>query len=148
MDRRLSHGCFISGYRVIVCGGRDFSDEVLCFRSLDGILSRYGRCEIVSGHAKGADRLGEKYAEANGLECAVFPADWRRYGRGAGLIRNREMLLYAKQAFPVVVAFWNGQSRGAKQMIDIAEQAGAAVHVVRYGNGASRSGSSMRRSSD
>jgi hypothetical protein len=60
--------------RVIVCGGREFNDRELCFTKLDQILPDYENPEIVSGHAKGADLLGEKYAKLHSLPLKVFPA--------------------------------------------------------------------------
>ncbi len=119
--------------RVIVCGGRDFNDKGLCFSQLERILAYYDKIEIVSGHAKGADTFGEEYAKTHDLPIAIFKPDWKQYGRGAGPVRNREMLRYALEENPVVIAFWNGSSRGTKNMIDQAEKAGAKVHIVDIG---------------
>lgn len=119
--------------RIIVCGGRDFADEDLFIKSMDEILPQYEDVEIVSGHAKGADTFGERYAEAHGIPVAIFKADWKKYGRGAGPVRNKEMLEYAKQESPVIIAFWDGKSKGTKNMIDQGTKANAKVHVVRYG---------------
>ena len=66
------------------------------------------------------------------MTCKVFPADWKKWGKAAGPIRNREMLLYAKERAPVIVAFWNGISSGTRDMIEQAENAGVEVHIVRY----------------
>lgn len=118
--------------RVIVCGGRDFSDKELCFENLDRILADYDDVAIVSGHAGGADLLGEEYAAHKGLTCKVFPADWKKWGKAAGPIRNHEMLVYAEKAVTVIVAFWDCRSPGTKNMIEQAEHAGAEVHIVRY----------------
>ena len=117
--------------RVIVCGGRDFDNRELCFESLDRYLKGYENIEIVSGHARGADTLGEEYAHAHGLKLAIFKADWEQYGKGAGAIRNRQMLRYASKETPVVIAFWDGKSRGTKNMIDQAIET-AITHIVRY----------------
>lgn len=116
--------------RVIVCGGREFNDRELCFSKLDQILSEYENPEIVSGHAKGADLLGEKYAKLHSLPLKVFPAEWKKYGRGAGPVRNRQMLQYALEEKPLIIAFWNGVSPGTKDMIRQAEDAGAEVRIV------------------
>lgn len=118
--------------RIIVCGGVDFTDRTLCFRELNRLLAYYGKIEIVSGHARGADTLGEEYAKEHNIRLAVFPADWKRYGRVAGPIRNKQMLQYASEQSPVVIAFWNGTSPGTRNMIQLAEKAGAEVHIVRY----------------
>lgn len=118
--------------RVIVCGGRDFNDKELCFKSLDKYIGDDSTIELVSGHAKGADTIGEDYAKQRNLKVSVFKPDWKRYGRGAGPIRNRQMLEYALESRPMIIAFWDGQSRGTKNMIDQARKAGATVHIVSY----------------
>ena len=116
--------------RVIVCGCRDFDDKVFCFSQRDSILSGYSDPEIVSGHADGADQYGEEYANAQGLKLSIFPAEWSRFGRAAGPIRNRKMLEYALEETPLIIAFWNGKSRGTKNMIMQAQKAGAEVRIV------------------
>ena len=117
--------------RVIVCGCRDFCNQDFCFRILDEILGEYDDPEIVSGHAKGADACGEAYARLRSLPLKVFPAEWDKYGRAAGPIRNKQMLLYALEAKPLVIAFWDGLSRGTKNMISQAEKADVEVRIVR-----------------
>lgn len=116
--------------RVIVCGCKDFKDRDFCFSKLDEILPGYDNPEIVSGHAKGADAFGEDYAKQHSLPLQIFPAEWNRYGRAAGPIRNRAMLQYALEKKPLIIAFWNGTSRGTKNMISQAEKAGAEVKIV------------------
>ena len=71
--------------RVLICGGRDFSDRDYLFESLDSFLLNYDAIEIVSGHANGADKLGEEYAMLHGYSLKVFKAEWSKYGRAAGL---------------------------------------------------------------
>ena len=83
---------------------------------------------IVSGHAKGADTLGEKYAQERGLNIELHPADWHSHGRAAGPIRNAEMAAEAD----ALIAFWDGQSRGTANMIKIAKDKGLQVAVVKY----------------
>ena len=122
----------IMNMRVIICGGRDFADKKLCFDSLGRLLSEYEAMEIVSGHARGADLFGEEYARIHGLKLTVFKADWKKYGRGAGPVRNRQMLEYALKGTAVIIAFWDGKSKGTKNMIDQARKAGAEVKIVRY----------------
>ncbi len=117
--------------RVIVCGSRSFEDRELLFRTLDGALGRMDRVEVVSGHSKGADLLAEAWAGERGIPFTVFSPDWKRYGRVAGPKRNGEMLAYARQRRPLVLAFWDGKSRGTKNMIRLAEKAGVEVRIVR-----------------
>ena len=118
--------------RVVICGGRDFDDRKLCFEALDSILAGEDEVEVVSGHANGADALGEEYARANGLEITVFKPDWKRYGKGAGLVRNRQMVDYARETDGLVVAFWDGESRGTKSTIDYSRKCGLETRIVSY----------------
>ena len=118
--------------RIIVCGGRDFNDYELFRKNMDEIMAEYPEVELVSGHARGADMFAERYASEHNVPIAVFKADWEKYGRAAGPIRNRKMLEYALEEDAVVIAFWDGESRGTRNMVSQAEKAGALVTVVRY----------------
>lgn len=120
--------------RMIVCGGRDFNDRALLHETLAEAIMRYLDVEIVSGHARGADIMGEWYAKDHGIPCKVFPAQWDKYGKSAGYRRNAQMLEYAMQERAVVIAFWDGQSRGTKHMIETSKKAGAEVIVIGYRN--------------
>ena len=119
---------------VIVAGGRTFNDKELLDNVLDHLFTPLGRreptdCdEIVSGLANGADSLGEQWAGTNWINVKEFPANWEKYGRSAGHIRNAEMADYGD----VLVAFWDGASRGTKGMIEVALKRGLTVHVYRY----------------
>lgn len=115
--------------RIIVAGGRDFQNYPLLCRKLDKILSSLsGEIIILSGAARGADKLGERYAAERGHAVERFPADWGTYGRRAGPLRNAQMAIAATHC----VVFWDGVSRGTKSMVDIAERAGLPLRVVRY----------------
>lgn len=116
--------------RIIVCGNKDFKNRELCFEKLKELIPKYTNPEIVSGHARGTDTFGEEFARAEGIRCSIFKAEWSHYGKAAGPIRNREMLDYAMEENPVVIAFWNGRSRGTKNMIELAKKAGAEVIIV------------------
>ncbi len=118
--------------RLIVCGGKDFRDYEFLSEKLDDLISRYEYVELVSGHAKGADTLAEIYANNNMIPIKVFPASWELYGKAAGPIRNREMLTYAREAYPAVAAFWDGKSRGTGNMLKQAKAAGVECHVFPY----------------
>lgn len=118
--------------RIIVCGGRDFTDKKKFSKYLDIILSRYENIEIVSGGAKGADSFSEEYAHEHGISITIFKANWSKYGKAAGPIRNKEMLKYALKEKPVIIAFWDGKSRGTKNMLKQAKLAGAVCHIVHY----------------
>lgn len=81
--------------------------------------------EVVSGGARGVDYAGEIWAKANGIPVKVFPADWDKYGRGAGYRRNTQMAEYAE----ALVAVWDSESRGTHHMITVAKNAGLRVYV-------------------
>ncbi len=118
--------------RVVVCGGRDFQDRELCFKTLDGLLEEETDVEIVTGGAGGADALGAEYAQARARELTVFKPEWDRFGKSAGPVRNRQMVSYAGETRAAVVAFWDGASPGTASTISFARQAGLETHVIRY----------------
>ena len=120
--------------RIIVAGGRDFTDYALLSETLDAILEKYIESEtsIVSGSCRGADALGERYAREHGIPVVRFPADWQAYGKAAGPIRNRKMAEYAAECDGMLVAFWNGESRGTASMIRLAEKYGLQIKTITY----------------
>ena len=118
--------------RIIVAGGRTFQDYDLLKKTLDEILPMCENAEIISGHAKGADTLGEQYAKEHNLPCCIFPAEWKKHGTRAGFIRNSQMLEYAFKERPFVVAFWNGNSHGTKDTIDKAIKMGIPCYVFGF----------------
>jgi len=114
--------------KVIIAGGRDFNDYNMLKEACDWALSKLTDIEIVSGCAKGADSLGEKYASEAGHPCKLFPADWEKYGKAAGYKRNAEMAKYAN----CLIAFWDGKSKGTQHMINIAKNNGLSVKIINY----------------
>ena len=119
--------------RLIVCGGVDFIDYGFFKAQMDRLIAHYENIRLVSGHARGADSLAERFAAESGIPIQVFPAEWKKYGKAAGPIRNRVMLDYAKEETPVVAAFWDGQSRGTGNMLKQAKETGAECHIFAYG---------------
>ena len=114
--------------RLIIAGGREFSDYPLLRSTLDHLLQNHEHITIVSGAARGADKLGEAYACERNHEIAMYPADWNTHGKSAGYKRNELMADNADW----LMAFWDGQSRGTKHMIDIATRKGLQVKVHHY----------------
>lgn len=118
--------------KVIIAGTRDFNDYAFLKKNLDyflqGINPNNEEIEIVSGNARGADKLGERYAKEHNLPVKLFPANWDKYGKQAGYLRNQEMANYSD----VLIAFWDEKSKGTKHMIDIAKKQGLTVIVVGY----------------
>jgi dissimilatory sulfite reductase (desulfoviridin) alpha/beta subunit len=119
-------------FKVVIAGSRGFSNYKLLKETCDKYLREKKKTHnviVVSGHARGADTLGEKYASDEDLDLEIYPADWKKYGKSAGFMRNEQMADIAD----AVIAFWNGESHGTKHMIDIAEEKGLNVKVVNYG---------------
>lgn len=109
--------------RVVVAGSRNIFDYELLKRAIDE--SGFEITEIVSGGAKGIDSLGEHWAAHNSVACKVFNADWQQFGRRAGPLRNKEMAEYAD----ALIAIWDGESKGTKNMILNAQNSGLQIHV-------------------
>jgi len=114
--------------KVIIAGGRDFDDFNKLCKVCDEFLQNHSNIEIVSGAYKGADLLGERYAAERNYPIKQFPADWKRYRKSAGHKRNAEMAAYAD----VLIAFWDGKSKGTKHMIELATQTGLKVNVFYF----------------
>ena len=111
--------------KTIIAGSRSVTDLDLVADAVRA--SGFDITEVVSGGAPGVDSLGEQWAEQHGIPVTRFPADWKRYGRRAGPIRNTEMAEYAE----ALIAVWDGRSRGTKNMIQLARQRGLRVFVFR-----------------
>lgn len=109
--------------KLIIAGGRNYKFTKEDIEALNDI--QYVD-EVVSGGAPGADGCGERWATARGIPVRRFLADWKRYGRGAGPIRNREMAQYAD----AVVLFPGG--RGTESMYQEAARAGIKIFDWRY----------------
>lgn len=99
--------------KTIIAGSRGVVDYNV-------LLKAVGECgweitHVISGAARGADALGERYAKENNLPLTRMPADWNK-GRGAGYIRNIEMASIAEAC----LVLWDGESKGSAHMINIA----------------------------
>ena len=105
-------------FRVVVAGSRNFGDYERLSAELDKFLAGKKNVTIISGTARGADRMGEQYAAEHGYKIDQFPAEWGKYHQGAGPIRNLQMVKTAD----AVVAFWDNQSSGTRNIIDCARQ--------------------------
>lgn len=119
-------------FKLIIAGGRDFNNYDGMSKCLDRLLKNINdNIEIVCGMARGADRLGERYAKEHGYKVIYMPADWDLYGKSAGFKRNVQMAEYAD----ALVAFWDGVSSGTKHMIETAQKMGLDVRVKKVPNG-------------
>lgn len=111
---------------IAIIGSRTFTDYALLKAEVDKVAADNPISLIVSGGAIGADTLGARYAVEHCIDKLVFKPDWNRFGKGAGFIRNKDIVDNAE----VVIAFWNGVSKGTKHSIDYATKQGKKVIVI------------------
>lgn len=115
-------------FKLIVAGSRDFTDYSFAKERLEHLLQNItDEIEIVSGGARGADYLGERFAKEKGYAISSHPADWERYGKAAGFIRNEEMAKYGDAC----VVFWMNESKGTKHMINLATKYNLKLRIYR-----------------
>lgn len=111
--------------KVIIAGSRQIIDYQIVVDAL--INANFVVTQVVSGTARGVDKLGEQWAIKNNIPIKRFPANWDRYGKSAGYIRNEQMAEYAEG----LVAIWNGYSKGTGHMIDLARKHKLVVYIHR-----------------
>jgi hypothetical protein len=113
--------------KLIIAGSRNYEDYQQFKVYVDYFTQNiFPNIEIVSGNARGPDKMAIRYAVEHNLNYRIFNADWEGHGKAAGPIRNEQMANYAD----ALLAFWDGKSRGTKHMIDIARLAELKVRVV------------------
>lgn len=121
---------------IIVAGGRDFNKPRLLLKRMDHLTKRLTTFEVYTGAAKGADKIGEAWALHRFQRVTNFYPDWIADKKAAGVLRNIRMAEEAKAKVGrkkvALVAFWDGVSKGTKNMIAIARRHKFAVRVVRY----------------
>lgn len=118
--------------KVIIAGSRDI-EWYNIERLMENAQANLGFShisEVVSGCAPGIDTLGIKWAEERNIPVKRFPADWERYGRVAGPMRNRQMAEYVGQS-GYLVCVWDGKSRGTRNMIEEAKRVGIKRWIER-----------------
>jgi hypothetical protein len=122
--------------RLLVCGSRTWTDAALLAEAVEQTVAEHGQGRagvvLIEGDARGADRLAGALAKAHGWALEVYPADWQRHGRAAGMLRNARML---RQGRPErVLAFTDDltASRGTADMVRRAHAAGIPVLVVSH----------------
>ena len=109
--------------KIAVIGSRNFNDYEL----VKTTLSTLNITLLVSGGAKGADSLGERYATENNIETLIFKPDWEKHGKAAGMIRNTDIINNAD----TVIAFWDGESKGTKDSITKAEKKNKNIIIIK-----------------
>ena len=124
-------------YKILVCGGRHFESYGLLKVVLGKLIEKFyidiSKSELVSGHCQGADMLGEKYAEEYGISVKRIPADWGKYKRKAGPIRNKQMIDYISGfENKLVVAFTTADTVGTRNTIKLAQKNNILVVEIPY----------------
>ena len=116
--------------RVVIAGCRDYENYDEAKKFIDFYISeirKENEIIILSGGAGGADSLGERYAEENGFNIEKYPAEWSKFGKSAGPIRNKQMA----ETADYVICFWDGKSRSTKSMIDLAKEYKKPIKIKR-----------------
>lgn len=113
-------------FRLVVAGSRGFDSYERLSAELDKYLAGKSNVTIISGTARGADRLGEKYAQEHGYKIEQVPAQWAKYHQGAGPIRNKQMVKLAD----AVLVFWDNESTGTRNIIECARAENIPCKIV------------------
>lgn len=121
--------------KLAIVGGRNFNDEFVMAEYIAIFMVAYTNqecdppeVEIISGGAKGADTLGERFAKIYQCPITVFKPDWDKYGKSAGFIRNQTIV----DDCDIVLAFWDGKSRGTANTIERAKKAKKPTFIIYY----------------
>lgn len=109
--------------KTIIAGSRGLQNRQRLEEAIR--LSSFTISEVVSGGARGIDQLGEQWAKRTETPVRQFLADWDRYGKAAGPIRNAAMARYAD----ALIAIWDGKSRGTLNMIEQAKKYGLKIYI-------------------
>lgn len=113
--------------RIIIAGSRTFNNYEYVKKILDMVIGHIDKAIILSGSARGVDKLGEQYAKEKGYRIWMHEADWDNHGKSAGPIRNSQMVTQATQA----IFFWDGKSKGTRDCINKAFKKGIPVTIVK-----------------
>jgi hypothetical protein len=119
--------------KLAIIGSRTFNDvnffvEILHNHFFNGFTSKYLPFEIISGGAKGADTLAANFASVHNIKYVEYPAEWAKYGKSAGFKRNQQII----NACDMVVAFWDGKSKGAEHSINLAKLLKKPTFIVYF----------------
>lgn len=111
-------------FKLAVIGSRTFTDYQLLKNELD----KFPPFTLISGGAKGADKLAEQYADLHDYEKVIFRPNWDLYGKSAGFKRNVEII----QECDECIAFWDGKSNGTQHSINLANQYNKVIKVIKF----------------
>ena len=113
---------------ISVIGSRGFANYEQLTQELDNLVRTTGQpiTAIVSGGALGADTMAAEYARERGIDLVVHRPDYAKFGRLAPLIRNQAII----DACTLVVAFWDGRSKGTAHSLRLAKRRGIKMVVI------------------
>ena len=115
--------------RLAIVGSRTFNDYDLLLSTMSLFFEAHNQFgTLISGGAKGADSLGEKWARYWGIEIVRYPPEWDKYGKAAGFFRNQQIV----GSCDMVLAFWDGKSRGTADTIEKAKKAKKPTFIVYF----------------
>ena len=121
--------------KLLIAGSRGYNNYVdFCIKMMK-IMKKIDKSQvtIIKGGARGADRMARRYANDHDIPCITMLADWDKYGKQAGMLRNKEMADKCTHA----VIFWDGNSPGTKHMISLLKEKGIKHVIMRITNNAS-----------
>lgn len=104
--------------KLMITGSRSLSKNEEATRdvneTLDALLAKHADIQLLSGGARGIDKMAEAWAKERKVPVVLYLPDYKRFKRGAPLVRNQEMV----DTCDGVVAFWDGKSKGTKFVLD------------------------------
>lgn len=116
--------------KLAIVGSRTFNDYATFNYVVNKICKEngYNIVEIISGGAKGADSFAEQYADMHKISKIVFRADWKKFGKRAGFIRNVDIIKECTHC----IAFWDGDSHGTKHDIELCIEQKKDIYVYNF----------------
>jgi len=116
-------------FKVVISGSKNFHNYKLLKEKVKNILSKSGNdIVIISGHAEGADKLGEKFAKEEGHDLIIYPENWKKHGKSAGFKRNTRMAENAD----ALIAFWDGKSKGTEHTISEFKRLKKRYRIIKF----------------
>jgi hypothetical protein len=112
--------------KLAIIGSRGFNNVNLLNESLLNYL--FNVTLVVSGGARGADKMGEEWAKRYGIDTLIFPADWETHGKAAGFIRNEDIIKNCDEA----IAFWDQKSKGTLHSINLAKKLEKPIKIISF----------------
>lgn len=115
--------------KIVVAGCRYYNDYDEAKAFITEYLSKECDKDIsfIVGDCRGADSLGERFAKEHGYNVEIYPAEWSKYGKAAGALRNQKMA----EACDLLICFWDGKSLGSATMIGFTKKLGKTV-IIKY----------------